>query len=57
MESIAKFLGWSRSKLGYKRQELYDANVIFYKWEGKPRTKVMYAFKHILAAYQSQNSD
>ena len=37
-------LGWSRRKFFYKRPELEDAGVIFYRREGRPPVKRIYAF-------------
>lgn len=49
-EEIAKYLGWSRSKLMARRNELKEAGVVFLTWRGRPphRSKVACCFPSIL---------
>ena len=43
-DDILKILGWSYSKYKYRRQELVDSGVIFYRYEGIPPQKRLCAF-------------
>ena len=36
LDHILKMLNWSKTKFYTRRQELRDAGVIFYQWEGSP---------------------
>ena len=55
-EDILKILGWSRSKFFNYREVLQDAGVIFYRWEGRPRVKRMYAFPTRLQEWIARKS-
>ena len=44
LSGILTKLGWSRRKFFHKRLELVDSGVIFYRREGRPPVKRIYAF-------------
>ena len=44
LDDILRILGWSKSKFYRRRIELINAGVIFYRYEGRPPKKRLYAF-------------
>ena len=44
LKDILKLLRWSERRFRRNREELLDAGVIFYRKEGRPRARRVYAF-------------
>ena len=53
LTGILAKLGWSRRKFFYRKAELLDAGVIFYRREGRPPVKKIYAFSSRLERWIS----
>ena len=51
-KEILVTLGWSKAKFFRWRPELLRAGVIFYRNEGRPPKRRIYAFKSIIQAWQ-----
>ena len=51
LNDILKVFGWSRSKFFRNREELWDLGIIFYRREGCPPTRKIYAFPSVIQRY------
>lgn len=56
LDKILEVFGWSRRKFFYWRQELKDAGVIFYRNEGRPPRRRVYAFPSRIQKFISLKS-
>ena len=51
LKEILKALGWSRRKFFYRLDELIRDEVIFYRYEGRPPVRRIYAYPSTLKTW------
>lgn len=51
IQHILKVLGWSERKFYYNRNELVELGIVFYRREGRPPRRKIYAFPSRIQRY------